>query len=1124
MDNDNGSSSAPTTPPQWLDTLVHDLEHDTALSASVVFEDFPPSMQRRFVEALAKNTSVQSIEIIASPLSVINLQLLAETTPSLPHVHSLDLVDNNFDTDFDKPLASLLAKLPNLESLRLNGCNLQSQAAIVLAEPLANLKELRRIQLASDNLDDDSIRVLAKSLANLPNLHQINLDGNRITAVGAQAVIETACKLEHFDALRLNDNLITSVGFQEAAAMLKSLKHLRYLDFRNNGLSCDGVKMLTQSFPQLTELQKLFLDGNRIGTEGVRVLAPVVGSMDSLQELDLTNNGITHLGPEFLATTNIYQIGFEGNPLVCPPAHIVVHSRAMTYAYLRAVSQGSELLTRSRLVFIGDGGVGKTTLKTALLMLHSADRAHVLNVVRQAIKKAFSKYTEADFREWVDHDLNPSDQPGFFDQCCQKAKGITGKLWLKSPDDKLRAWFGGDAGTAQAEQIVDRMLQARQFILASGATAPQSPPGQGDAPPFEPLLYMPHVWTEGVEVDHWDAHDFEIWDFAGELEFFPTHELFLASHMAVYLLVFDASQGFDHALARVCLWLELLRTCTPPALGHNHDHVQVRLVATKDVSFSLDYFRSEVKHHASSCFDLGPKCYRIEYTEADGGDLMDLDTELARLRTEGVPYFHVPTGLTDIKKHIQEMARAHATRDWPVVNVSTIDWKHNHPELAVLFLLHTAVIYPVPGNPSMIVLDPMVWLTKLLSALLHPLHGLSLSFDAASPQASSSQIHLPAVDTSHVLSSLAQRDLHIPQQQRHLLLPFLSSFNICFSVNTAQTLYTFPSLLPRRDVHPGIITAIHNTVPGLAASQRVVLGRRLQCFEEHEWLPPTAWPLVVKELFAAVNEAGATPLHLSAGIFIAQVDLANYIVASLTLLKHRRCVDIVAVGSQSEVLLHTAMLCVVKVLRDHFPSLHLQKRCLMVASQHDHDQEQHAVLQLSIVSHSVYTEKKAVDPQDVLQQLPTSDSGPLSTTYAQRLRQLLTVEDHSDSPPIRRWDAHWVCLLTDPKLVSETNIPKAKQNAETRSMFADVCEQLLHLSEQERVVLSTHCGLHNKPLDGSSMVLALKSTCPIGSTVPYLSEDSDLQPLHDAIERRIGHEHITCVIIRERQAKLKTLP
>ncbi|EGD75178.1 hypothetical protein PTSG_06832 [Salpingoeca rosetta] len=668
----------------------------------------------------------------------------------------------------------------------------------------------------------------------------------------------------------------------------------------------------------------------------------------------------------------------------------------------------------------------------------------------------------ADFRHWIDKDLAQED--GFFDKHFLDARGVTGEDFLTRSKQELKDDIFCSESRGQAVKRVQRKLaDVHRFLLAEDVTLHSC-----RRRPFQLLLQIPHVWTEGVHVDEWRVskthHEddptsttrFDLWDFAGQLEFFPAHQLFMASHMAVYILVFDASKGFKHAHARIHVWLDLLKACLPYNGDGAADAIQVRLVATKTdcarEDLGLQHLLQTLQRRVGKRFDLGSRCFATRYDEPGGGDLTALDAELWALRKQGVPYFQVP--------------------------------RHE------------------------CVLKPVTWLSKLMAFLLHPLHGLRMTCAADD---SSDRTFLPGVEGAEAAGVLSCRGVYVPVEHEEGLLPFLASFGVCFRLDGQR--YTFPALLPRKRVHGKIVERLNARADAHGAG---IAGRRLQCLDELQFLPPTCWPAVVKELFDVVKELNGDPLHLSKGMFVAKMSDNGYLATCVTDVKHRRVLDVVAVGADS-FLLHLAMLVVVDALHKQFPSLRLQKRCLLIAGADDHEREHHVLLKRDVTTRAVHTAVKSTS--EALERLtaPAGVAPEQHQLYVRRLEQSKLVFRDGDSGSLRLayFHEHWLTLLTDPELVKEKNIPKAKQTAK---MLADIEHEIRHLNDAEMSSLATSCEMPDtRRLDGPGLIHWLKSNCPQGSNLPYLSPDSDLEPLRAAAEGTLGERHNICVNTREWQ-------
>ena len=163
----------------------------------------------------------------------------------------------------------------------------------------------------------------------------------------------------------------------------------------------EPVAAMAESLGELTQLTSLNLRGNELGSEGAASLAsltqltrldlsrnPVVGltpfaTMRRLKYLDLQGTKIQDLSPlrsllERGLEAQWEQFGFRNGinvydcPLIHPPPEIVKRGQEAVLNYLREVeAQGEDHLYEAKVLILGDGGAGKTSL---LRRLYQADR------------------------------------------------------------------------------------------------------------------------------------------------------------------------------------------------------------------------------------------------------------------------------------------------------------------------------------------------------------------------------------------------------------------------------------------------------------------------------------------------------------------------------------------------------------------------------------------------------------------------------------------------------------------------------------------------------------------------------------------------------------------------------
>jgi internalin A len=287
----------------------------------------------------------------------------------------------------DKGLSELpeaLGQLTSLEALNLN-----SNQLTTLPEWLAQLINLQLL-----SLDSNQLTTLPETLGQLTNLQTLNLNFNQLTtlpdALGQLTALRTLYlnynqlttlphalgQLSHLQELFLNDNQLTTLP-----DTLSQLIALQLLDLSNNQLTT-----LPNVIGQLYNLQNLYLFDNQLTT-----LPDTLGQLTNLQSLDLNDNQLTTLPDTLGQLTNLQSLDLSFNQLRALPfslGYLEQIVNLMLYdnpldpvlqsmyaagvdplkAYLRSMDDPDKraALFEAKLVLVGEGGVGKTTLLKAL--------------------------------------------------------------------------------------------------------------------------------------------------------------------------------------------------------------------------------------------------------------------------------------------------------------------------------------------------------------------------------------------------------------------------------------------------------------------------------------------------------------------------------------------------------------------------------------------------------------------------------------------------------------------------------------------------------------------------------------------------------------------------------------
>lgn len=203
------------------------------------------------------------------------------------------------------------------------------------------------------NLSDLNITDLSP-LSSLTALTDLNLRFNKVTDLSPLA------SLTALEKLYLHRNQITDLS------PLASLNALERLSLNDNQI------IYLSPLASLTALTSLRLSYNQI--TDLSPLLPLL-ALKKLKWLHLDNNKITHLPPGII--NNCLPIKWEydvfssgifltGNPLESPPIEIVKRGPDAVIAYFQQLKAASVHLLQCKILIVGNGEVGKTTLMKKL--------------------------------------------------------------------------------------------------------------------------------------------------------------------------------------------------------------------------------------------------------------------------------------------------------------------------------------------------------------------------------------------------------------------------------------------------------------------------------------------------------------------------------------------------------------------------------------------------------------------------------------------------------------------------------------------------------------------------------------------------------------------------------------
>ncbi len=242
------------------------------------------------------------------------------------------------------------AKKENAAELDLSRLKLES-----IPESIGQLKALQWLNLSFNRLTS-----IPKCLGQLTALQSLNLSYNRLTSVP-----ECLGQLTALQTLSLSDNQLTSVP--EWLGQLTALQTLN--------LSYNRLTSIPKCLGQLTALQTLSLSDNQLTS-----VPKSLGQLTALQTLYLSDNQLTSVPDSFLSLENLERLFLHGNealqltPEILGPTRQAVRVGAtpsnpkdiLDY-YFRVRREASRPLNEGKLILVGRGGVGKTSLVNRLV-------------------------------------------------------------------------------------------------------------------------------------------------------------------------------------------------------------------------------------------------------------------------------------------------------------------------------------------------------------------------------------------------------------------------------------------------------------------------------------------------------------------------------------------------------------------------------------------------------------------------------------------------------------------------------------------------------------------------------------------------------------------------------------
>lgn len=290
-------------------------------------------------------TEVADLAPIANLVNLQQLQVynthVADLTPISQLINLQLLIISNTQVADLAPIANLT----NLQQLFISNTRVADLA------PIANLVNIQHLNVSSTQVAD------LAPIANLTNLQQLYVYNTQI------ANLTPIANLTNLQQLQVHN---TSVADLAPIANLSNLQQLHLFNTQVADLA---------PLAQLTNLQQLYLFNTPVSD-----ISPLAG-LPNLKRLDLKRTNVTDLTPLLAHIKGGGQVILKNDqaahnneinvfecPLVTPPMAVVQQgNKAILNFYKEIDTAGEEKGLEAKLLLIGEGQAGKTSLRTRLL-------------------------------------------------------------------------------------------------------------------------------------------------------------------------------------------------------------------------------------------------------------------------------------------------------------------------------------------------------------------------------------------------------------------------------------------------------------------------------------------------------------------------------------------------------------------------------------------------------------------------------------------------------------------------------------------------------------------------------------------------------------------------------------
>jgi Leucine-rich repeat (LRR) protein len=232
----------------------------------------------------------------------------------------------------------LQQKIQEVKEKRLKELDLSGLELTEIPADVFDLKWLKVLIISHNQLTR-----ISGSITRLQNLTSLHLNGNKLKQLS-----EAITRLQNLTSLYIRRNQIT-----EIPETITRLQNLTSLDLTGN-----QIIQIPETITRLQNLTSLDLSSNQITQ-----IPEEITRLQNLTSLDLRSNRLTEIPETITHLQNLTSLDLSYNPIEKPPLEVVEKGIDAIRNYFRQLeTEGTDYLYEAKLLIVGEGGAGKTTL------------------------------------------------------------------------------------------------------------------------------------------------------------------------------------------------------------------------------------------------------------------------------------------------------------------------------------------------------------------------------------------------------------------------------------------------------------------------------------------------------------------------------------------------------------------------------------------------------------------------------------------------------------------------------------------------------------------------------------------------------------------------------------------